>query len=101
MKPIAAIGLALVLGCSHGRPINFDDTSKLTPGLSTRADAERIFGPPGAVATDRDGTVLVTWAYAHSGYAGYNTGSKYLTLSFRPEGTYIGAVKSATGSDIR
>jgi hypothetical protein len=99
---IVAIALTLV-GCVHqyGRQFSYEDTKKLTPGASTRADAERIFGPPVSVTSSSDGTVVCGWSYTHAGFMGSNVGSKVLLLTFRPDGTYDRASETASGADAK
>ena len=76
------------LGCVHAseRALRFEDTNRLTPGASTRADAERLFGPPRAVKAGSEGSVDVIWT-------GFSTGPQVLTLSFRPDGSFERVVR--------
>lgn len=94
--------LLLLTGCfAHGRDIDFAAVSQLKPGVSTRADAEALFGKPSAVVTPADGNTYLGWTYAHAQMYGINSGSKNLTLMFKPDATYIGvASMSASGSDV-
>jgi hypothetical protein len=91
--------VVVLLGCAHGRQYSFEDTKRLTPGVSTRADAERLFGPPVSVTSSSDGMVHCGWSYSHVGFYGSNAGSKVMLLSFRPDGTYDRASETASGAD--
>lgn len=103
---LRAMALGLLLsGCfahQHGRDIDFAAVNRLKPGVSTRADAEALFGKPSAVTTPADGNTYVGWMYVHAQlYNSDKTGSKNLTLMFKPDSTYIGvAVMSASGADV-
>jgi len=95
--------VALILsacGATVGREIHFEDTKKLIVGVSTRADAEAIFGPPMYMSATGDVTYL-SWVYGHTGYGGTNAGSVSLALTFGPDGKYRGVANtSATGTEI-
>lgn len=100
---IATIVATVVLGCVHqyGRQFSYEDAKKLTPGVSTRADAERLFGPPVSVSKSSDGTVHCGWSYTHAGFMGSNVGSRVMIVTFRPDGTYDRASETASGADAR
>src|SRR5437868_1528422 len=95
----AAITIVLLLACTYGRQFSYEDTKKLTPGVSTRADAERIFGPPITVSQSTDGMTILGWTYTH-GYAASH-GSKVLLIAFRPDGAYDHASEHRTGSEVQ
>ncbi len=98
---IVAIALSAALACAHGHQFSFEDTKKLTPGVSTRVDAERLFGPPASVSSSSDGSVVCGWSYSHAGFMGSNVGSKVLLITFRPDGTYDRASETTSGADAK
>lgn len=70
------------------------------PGVSTRADAESMFGPPMGVSF-ASGQTSETWIYGHADFGGANAGSKMLTLRFGPDGRFIDVVHmGGSGSDV-
>jgi|GraSoiStandDraft_44_1057316.scaffolds.fasta_scaffold348513_2 hypothetical protein len=90
--------LVFALGCAHTGGVNPHQVKELTPGVSTRADAEKLFGPPEVVTVASDGNTHCTWTY--SAYPNLKSRNKALVLSFRPDGAFEGvAKKSATGTD--
>jgi hypothetical protein len=95
-----AIGLAVLCACAHyGRQFNYEDTKRLTPGVSTHADAERLFGTPASVTSSSDGTTIYGWSYTHAGFYGSNVGMKVMLITFRADGTFDRATETASGSD--
>jgi hypothetical protein len=101
-KPLRSLLAALALvACVHeyGRRFSFEDTKKLTQGVSTRVDAERLFGPPGSVTKSTDGLLICVWSYTHAGFMGEDVGTRMLLISFRPDGTFDRASETTTGAD--
>ena len=93
-----AAALVFVLGCAHKGGVSPRHVKELTPGVSTRADAEKLFGPPEVVTVASDGNTYCTWRY--SAYPNFKSRNKALMLSFRPDGAFEGVVKkSATRKD--
>lgn len=97
---VLSIALAACFRYGYGHDINFDDAKQLQPGVSTRADAIRIFGTPTATALRADGNTDLVWSYVHAIAYGPN-GSKALGLTFDPFGKFM-AVSSqvTTGADV-
>jgi hypothetical protein len=89
----------LAVSCAHsGREFDFRTAETLKPGVSTRADAEAMLGPPAVVTVPGDGLTYCGWMYMRAGFAGSGAGSKHLTLRFRPDGLFDGiAGESASG----
>jgi hypothetical protein len=101
-KRWAALTCVILVACgaSFGQDIHFEDAKKLRPGVSTRADAEAIFGAAN-METVSEGKTNVAWISGHAGYGGLNAGSKSIVLTFGPDGRYTGvAGMSATGTDM-
>jgi hypothetical protein len=93
-----AAALVFVLGCAHAGGVDPGQVKQLTPGVSTRADAEKLFGPPEVVTVASDGNTYCTWRY--SAYPNFTSRKKALVLSFRPDGAFERVVKkSATRTD--
>jgi len=93
-----AAALVFVLGCAHTGGVDPGQLKQLTPGVSTRGDAEKLFGPPEVVTVASDGNTHCTWRY--SAYPNFKSRNKALVLSFRPDGAFEGVVKkSATRKD--
>ena len=61
------VALPLVLGCiSSGRFFNSNNIHRVDFGVSTSADAARLFGPPFEVRTNLHGTEWI-WQYTKTG----------------------------------
>lgn len=56
----AALASCFLAACATtGTPIDTSKVSQLKPGVSTIADAERLFGPPQSTTRNPDGTTLL------------------------------------------
>src|SRR5260221_4254674 len=89
IRSVIGTGLwALAVGCvTSGRNIDFNQVKQLKSGVSMRADAERLFGPPTVAATDGDGVTTCSWTYEVTDGRHVLT-SKTLALTFQPDGSY-------------
>lgn len=97
---VFSCALAACFSYGLGHDINFADAQRLTPGVSTRADAEQIFGAPNGVNMRPDGNTDIIWMYVHSVAYGPN-GTKTLSLTFDRDGKYVGIFgQTSTGSDV-
>src|SRR5260221_1396784 len=96
---IAPALLARAVGCvTSGRNIDFNQVKQLKSGVSMRADAERLFGPPTVAATDGDGVTTCSWTYEVTDGRHVLT-SKTLALTFQPDGSYK-AIASLSASGL-
>jgi hypothetical protein len=73
-----AAALVFVLGCAHKGGVSPRHVKELTPGVSTRADAEKLFGPPEVVTVASDGNTYRTWSYAT--YPNFKSRNKALPI---------------------
>ena len=77
--------LAIVAGCaSSGRKIEADKISQIQKGVSTRADVERLLGPPTHVGLAGDGKRILVYNHFSS------DGSKHAAT--RAVGTVLGGI---------
>jgi hypothetical protein len=76
----AALIIFLISGCV-GRPIPADAVARLTPGVTTEAEAEGMLGPPFERINGKTGFAL-TWVHARGGVYGIGTGGESLAVLF-------------------
>lgn len=79
----AALASCFLAACATtGKPIDTTKLSQLKPGISTIADAERLFGPPQSTTHNADGTTML----------GYGSSSEQMDAkSFIPiAGAFLG-----------
>lgn len=99
MRIITPATFAILLaacGATVGHDFNFADTAKLAVGTSTVADAQALFGKPAGMNV-ANGTTYVMWMYGHSDFGGANAESRTLTLTFGPDGRYLGVMSMGAG----
>lgn len=80
---LATLAGCLLTACATtGTPIDTSKVGELKPGVSTIADAERLFGPPQSTTHNQDGTTLL----------GYGNSSEQMDAkSFIPfAGAFVG-----------
>jgi hypothetical protein len=94
LRVVAAVA-ALALACSHEYGTKVD-ASQFTPGVTTKDDVIRKYGPPSTTGTDtdKDGKTLTLIAYSHV-TSGLGGGSAEGTVfKFGPDGKLIGTFTS-------
>jgi hypothetical protein len=87
------LGLYLVsatISCaSFGREIDFTQADKLQPGVSTRADAEKLLGKPNSVSTGSNGMTVCVWMYSHANSFTGKSEAQSLSLVFGADGKLV------------
>lgn len=85
-----ALGLALLTqGCmTSGTMVSMEAVQTLQPGVSTRADAERVLGAPNSISAMPDGGVLLQWIGVTATMFGAD--SRHVALRFDRQGKYLG-----------
>lgn len=95
-----AVALLLATACATvGRPIDQAAVAQLKPGVTTRVEAERVFGPPQHQVVSGGGAVTLVWSYGESAF-GPRKGQA-LTLRFGPDGRLVNdpsAIQSVTST---
>lgn len=87
---LLAIALAAVPAAScttMGDPFTLADVASLQPGLSTRADAERLLGRPMSITNLADGTTLLQWVHIQTVYV--SSDSTHVALLFDRNGRFL------------
>jgi len=79
----------VVISCTTvGNKFNPEDVNKLTPGVSTLAEATEILGPPMSTSALPDGNMLYQWQYAQGTALGAGSGA-HLAIAFDQSNTMI------------
>lgn len=82
---IPTITILASLSCaSFGHKIDLSLVDQLQPGISTRDDAERLFGKPTGVSIGSNGITVLVWSYS-SAVLG-TVEARSLSLVFGPDG---------------
>lgn len=84
----AAMSAALMSGCvSVGTKFDIADVEAFQPGITTRADAERILGKPNSISNLADGTTLLQWIHTQAVLA--SAESNHVALLFDASGKFL------------
>lgn len=97
LKRLVIIFTCLIIAAcaTAGRPIPEESINKLEVGVTTPADATRMFGKPVATAKNSDGSIVLSWAYVKvSAFATANQDT--LTATFGESGV----LSSYTSSSV-
>ena len=108
--------VVLLAGCaSAGTKVDPDAVAAFQKGRTTVAEAESALGDPNGTTTKPDGSVVLTYAYAHSSVraatfipivglfaGGADTKGQTVVLRFGTDGTYQDATTStsAMGANV-
>ncbi len=110
MKKIvfALLAACLLAACAtSGVKIDMSQVDQLKPGVSTIADAERLFGPPQSQTTHTDGTTMLGYGNGHEQMGlssflpighGPSTQTQSLALIFDSHGRYLKSWSQATSN---
>jgi hypothetical protein len=77
----AALIIFLIISGCVGRPIPADAVVRLTPGVTTAAEAEGMLGSPFERINGKTGFAL-TWIHAQGGVYGIGAGGESLAVLF-------------------
>ncbi len=100
MKKLTILLAAAVLSaCStYGSPITDDKISQIKQGSTTKDELLSRFGKPIAVAKNSDGTQIMSWGYAHVGFAGSSYKNQALSVVLDSSGKVMSYTTSETGN---
>lgn len=83
-----AVSASVMSGCvSVGTKFDIADVAAFQPGVTTRADAERILGKPNSISNMADGTVLLQWIHTQAVLA--SAESNHVALLFDSNGKFV------------
>ncbi len=83
---LAATVMAVLSACAVGRPPEQRDVDHFRVGVTTRADAERVLGPPQYLTQEGDGMTGLVWSLGQSGPPTGGAGGKLVSLVFGRDG---------------
>ena len=98
VKRIAvAVVASLVVACSHEYGTKVD-ASQFTPGVTTKDDVIRKYGPPSTTGTDtdKDGKTVTMIGYSHATTGLGGASGEATVFKFGPDGKLIGTFTSQT-----
>ena len=108
---ILAVSLALAGCVSSGTKVDPDAVASFQRGVTTLSDVEARLGPPTALSTALDGSMVAVYSYAHASTraatfipvvglfaGGADVHGQTVALRFAPDGRYIEASSSVTNA---
>lgn len=85
MRLSLLLPLILVAACVTPK-FDAGRVSQLQPGISTRADAERLLGPSSAQSRSADGSTILQWIDVQGGILN-QAHAAHVAIVFNPDGT--------------
>lgn len=80
---------ALVACTSYGKPVTEAQLDAIKQGVTTKEDLLSSFGQPLAVTRNSDGTQVMSWGYAHVGFAGSSYKNQALSVILDASGKVV------------
>lgn len=91
MKKILTIIAACVLSActTYGKPVTDAQLNAIKKGVTTKEELLESFGQPLAVSRNSDGTQVMSWGYAHVGFAGSSYKNQALSVILDASGKVV------------
>ncbi|WP_430317163.1 hypothetical protein [Pseudomonas sp. p1(2021b)] len=91
MKNILMLIAACVLSActTYGKPVTEAQLDAIKQGVTTKEDLLASFGQPLAVTRNSDGTQVMSWGYAHVGFAGSSYKNQALSVILDASGKVV------------
>ncbi|MCO7575353.1 MULTISPECIES: hypothetical protein [Pseudomonas chlororaphis group] len=89
-KIITLIAACIVSACTtYGKPVTDAQLDAIKQGVTTKDDLLASFGQPLATARNSDGTQVMSWGYAHVGFAGSSYKNQALSVILDASGKVV------------
>lgn len=89
-KAAIALSMVMLAGCATvGSRISQSQMDRIVLGQTTREEVLSVFGPPYSETLDVDGNSVLSWSYAHVGFAGIGTEVQGMAVVINPEGKVV------------
>lgn len=102
-KIITLIAACLMSACAtqYGQPVTDAQLDAIKQGVTTKDDLLATFGKPLATARNSDGSQVMSWGYAHVGFAGSSYKNQALSVILDASGKVVSYTTTDTGNPYR
>ncbi|MGF6595200.1 hypothetical protein [Pseudomonas sp. 2835] len=101
-KIIILIAACLIAACTtYGKPVTDAQLAAIKQGVTTKGELLASFGPPLATARNSDGTQVMSWGYAHVGFAGSSYKNQALSVILDASGKVVSYTTTDTANPYR
>lgn len=99
---VPLLAAAFISACTtYGKPVTDAQLDAIKQGITTKDELLASFGPPLATARNSDGTQVLSWGYAHVGFAGSSYKNQALSVILDSSGKVVSYTTTNTANPYK